>query len=285
MSGTRLQRPLTDAAPGRVVVGVGGWNFAPWRGRFYPAGLPQARELEHASRRLTAIEVNSTFYRAPPAGTYERWRDATLPGFVFTLKAPRFIGQSRDAARAADAAARFVEGALALRDRLGAFLWQLSPTRRFEPDALDRFLAGLPRRAGRRRLRHALEVRHASFAEPALVALARAHGVALVFNDAADYPSIADPCADFIYARLRRSRPTCRAGYPPKALDAWATRVATWAAGGIPPDLPMLAPPPPPAASRDVFVFFIGGAKERNPPAAEALIARSRTRSPAYGMR
>ena len=270
---TRPTAPRTAAA-GRVRVGVGGWNFAPWRGRFYPAGLPQARELEFAAKRLTAIEINSTFYRAPDAATYVRWREQTPPGFVFTLKAPRFIGQARDPLRAGEAAQRFVDGALALGDRLGAFLWQLPPTRQFDASTLARFLDALPKAHGAQPLRHALEVRHDSFATPELVTLARAQGVAIVFNDAPDHPSIADPCADFVYARLRRSRPRPANGYPPRALDAWAARVRAWAAGGVPDDLPRLLPRVPAARRRDVFVFFIGAAKERNPAAAQALLAR-----------
>lgn len=258
-------------------IGVGGWNYAPWRETFYPPDLPQRRELEYASRRLTAIEINSTFYRAPAAETYARWREETPAGFVFSVKAPRFITQARDLGSRSEAAAKFIEGALALGDRLGPFLWQLPPTRRFDSDALQRFFNVLPRAAGTRPLRHALEVRHASFLDSRFVALARKLRIAIVFNDAPDYPSIADPTADFIYARLRRSRPTPRSGYPPRELAYWADTVRTWATGGLPEDLPCIGAGRAPAQRpREVFVYFISGAKERNPAAAQALIAKLR---------
>ena len=262
---------------GPIHIGVGGWSYAPWRETFYPPDLPQKRELEYASRKLTAIEINSTFYRAPSPESYARWREETPPGFVFTIKAPRFITQARDLGTRSEAAAMFIEGALVLGDRLGPFLWQLPPTRAFDPEVLERFFTALPRSAGGRALRHALEVRHPSFVDPRFVALARRLQIAIVFNDAADYPSIGDPSADFVYARLRRSRPTCRTGYPPRELARWAGHVRTWAAGGLPDELPYLGGGRKPAARpREVFLFFISGAKERNPAAAQALIAKLR---------
>lgn len=275
MATPRSTATRSKSASAQVHVGVGGWSYAPWRETFYPADLPQKRELEYASRALTAIEINSTFYRMPSAESYARWREATPPGFVFTLKAPRFITQARDLGTRSDAAAQFIEGALVLGEKLGPFLWQLPPTRAFDPDALQRFFAALPRAAGARVLRHALEVRHPSFLDPRFVALARKLGLAIVFNDAPDYPSIADLCTDFVYARLRRSRATCRSGYPPRALARWADRVRTWTGGGSPEDLPHIGTGRKPAARpREVFVFFISGAKERNPAAAQALIAK-----------
>jgi uncharacterized protein YecE (DUF72 family) len=275
MASPRATAALPGAALAPVHVGVGGWSYAPWRETFYPADVPQKRELEYASRALTAIEINSTFYRAPSADSYARWREMTPPGFVFTLKAPRFITQARDLAARGEAAANFIEGAAALGDRLGPFLWQLPPTRAFDPGALERFFGALPRERAGRQLRHALEVRHPSFADPRFVALARKLRIAIVFNDAADYPSIADLTADFVYARLRRSRAGCRTGYAPRELARWAGHVRTWAAGGMPEGLPCFGTGRKPAARpREVFLYFISGAKERNPAAARALIAR-----------
>lgn len=268
---------LAGARAARIKVGIGGWNFAPWRNSFYPGGLPQRRELEYASRHLAAIEINSTFYRAPAASVYAQWRTTTPDGFVFSLKAPRYIVQRRQLASAGNAVRAFVSGGLAeLGDRLGPVVWQLRPPRAFERDDLAAFLDLLPPELNGRPLRHALEVRDASFSCPEFITLARAHGTACVFTDATDAPQFADLTGDFVYARLKRSRAEAPDGYSAAALDAWAARAQLWAGGGEPEDLPRIAPPRSikRGKGRDVFVYFIASAKQRNPAAAMALQRR-----------
>lgn len=279
---TATDVPFADALAGtratRIKVGIGGWNFAPWRDNFYPRGLPQRRELEYASRRLAAIEINSTFYRAPAPAVYATWRDATPAGFVFALKAPRYIVQRRQLASAGDSIHRFIHGGLAeLGDRLGPVLWQLRPPRAFARDDLAAFLDLLPAELNGQPLRHALEVRDPSFRCGELLAIARAHGTPCVFTDAADAPSFADLTGDFVYARLKRSRADEADGYAAPELDAWAARATAWTTGGEPDDLPRIAPAHATQhrkQARDVFIFFIASAKARNPAAAMALQGR-----------
>ena len=259
---------------GAMRIGVGGWTFAPWRGTFYPAGLAQREELAFASRALTAIEVNGTFYAAQKPATYARWRAETPDGFVFSLKAPRYATVRRKLAGAGRAVHGFLHGGLAeLGDRLGPVNWQLPPTTAFDPDDLAAFFDLLPEELDGQRLRHVLEVRHPGLRCPAYIELARTRGIATVFTDSAVHPSFADLTAGFVYARLMRSEASRATGYPPAALDAWARRLRTWASGGEPDDLPRVLPPARGAAvPRDVFVFFISAAKARNPAAAMALI-------------
>lgn len=269
--------PPTDPAAARVHVGVGGWTFAPWRnGVFYPAGLVQRRELEHASRQLTAIEINGTYYGTQKPDTYARWRDETPPGFVFTAKAPKRIMASRRLAGTGAQIEDFVGGISELGDRLGALLWQFDRGQTPTLDDLAAFLELLPAQANGRPLRHALELRdHAAFG-PELLALARRRNVALVFAGSDEHPSFADLTADFVYARLMQSRAGLPQGYPAADLDAWARRTQEWASGDDPDDLPHVAEVQPRSAPREVFVFFIASAKERNPAAALALIERLR---------
>ena len=258
-------------------VGVGGWNFAPWRNNFYPAGLTQQHELEFASRRLTAIEINSTYYAAQKPATYANWRRQTPDGFRFSLKAPRYATAARVLANSGKSINAFVFGGLAeLGDRLGPISWQFMPTRKFDADDLAAFLDLLPRELDGNPLQHVLEVRHASFMCADYVALARKHHVATVFTDSAEYPSFADVTGDFVYARLMRSDASISAGYADAALDAWAARTSTWAGGGEPDDLPRVGAVGKNARKtpRDVYVYFIGSAKERNPAAAMSLIGR-----------
>lgn len=259
-----------------VRVGIGGWNFAPWRSNFYPEKLPQRRELEFASRHVSAIEVNSTFYSAQKPATYARWRNETPNGFVFSLKAPRYITEGKalgDAKKGIDA---FVFGGLAeLGDRLGPISWQFPPSRRFDRDDFADFLDLLPRELDGRKLRHVLEVRNESFMSNVYLALARSHAMPTVFTDSPDYPSFADITGDFVYARLMRSKSAIATGYSASNLDAWSERVRVWASGGDPDDLPHVATTSTKKAkSRDVYLYFISAAKERNPAAAMALIER-----------
>ncbi|CAB3673083.1 DUF72 domain-containing protein [Achromobacter dolens] len=265
------------ARAGAIRVGVGGWTYAPWRGPFYPEGLPHARELEYASRQLTAIEINGTYYSSQKPTTFAKWRDETPDDFVFSLKASRYATNRRELAGAGESVHRFVHGGIAeLGPKLGPIVWQFAPTKAFDAEDFGAFLALLPDQVDGLPLRHVIDVRHASFACQAYLDLARRHGVATVYTDSEDYPSLADRTADFVYARLMRASTAFKAGYAPKALDAWADRLRTWASGGDPADLPRVAPRQPPgvAHARDVFAFFINGAKERAPAAARAMIER-----------
>ena len=262
------------AAIGGIRVGIGGWTYAPWRANFYPAGLVQRLELEYASRRLSAIEINGTFYRGQTPAIYAKWAAQTPAGFVFSLKAPQQVTQRGPLAKSSKAAAAFVSGGLAeFGDKLGPILWQLQPGRVFDSDDLSAFLDALPRKLDGRPLRHVVEVRNDSFREPAYVELAREHGVATVFTDSPEHPSFADITGDFIYARLLRSR-AIPSGYPPDELAHWAQQAQVWAAGGDPDALPHVLPERVPTGPREVFVTFIGSAKQRNPAAAMVLIAQ-----------
>ena len=265
------------ARAGAIRVGIGGWTYAPWRGPFYPEGLPHARELEYASRQLTAIEINGTYYSSQKPATFAKWRDETPDDFVFSLKASRYATNRRELAGAGESVHRFVHGGIAeLGPKLGPIVWQFAPTKAFDAEDFGAFLALLPDQVDGLPLRHVIDVRHASFACQAYLDLARRHGVATVYTDSEDYPSLADRTADFVYARLMRASTAFKAGYAPKALDAWADRLRTWASGGDPADLPRVDPRQPPGVShaRDVFAFFINGAKERAPAAARAMIER-----------
>jgi uncharacterized protein YecE (DUF72 family) len=259
------------AATGRIRIGIGGWNFEPWRQSFYPADLPKKDELAYAAGRLTAIEINGTFYRTPTPETFAAWREAVPDGFVFTLKAPRYTTNRKVLAEAGESAGRFAEAAAALGDRLGPINWQLAPTKRFDPADMEAFLAGLPRRAAGLALRHAVELRHPSFRAPEMVELARRHGVAIVWAADSKHPEIADPTADFAYVRLMGTAAGEPLGYGAAALDGRAGDLAALAAGGAPRGAELLAPPAE-AAPRDVFCFVIGGHKVANPAAAMALI-------------
>jgi uncharacterized protein YecE (DUF72 family) len=243
---------------GSIRIGIGGWTYEPWRGVFYPDGLVHARELEFASRRLTSIEINGTYYSTFKPESWAKWRDATPPGFVFAVKGSRYCTNRKDLTTAGESVARFVgQGLAELGDRLGPISWQFAPSKKFAGEEFAGFLALLPREVAGRELRHAVEVRHASFKSPQFYDLARRHNVAIVFADHDEFPRIDEPTADFAYARLMRSRAEIDTGYPAAELDAWAKAAHDWTRRG------------------DAFVFFISGAKERAPAAAEALIART----------
>ena len=251
----------------RIRAGIGGWVYPPWRGSFYPPGLKQADELGYASRQLTAIEINGTFYGAQTPATFRRWRAAVPEGFVFSVKGPRFATHRRDLAAAAPAVERFfASGVLELGAALGPILWQFPPTARFEAANLAAFCAQLPREAGGRPIRHVVEARHPSFAEAACSALLARHGIARALVDAKDDDAKdndakdgavpdCEPTADFVYLRLKGAVEAEPAGYAAPALAHWAARARSW------------------AARRDCFVYFIDGAKIRAPAAARAFIA------------
>lgn len=273
---TRGDLPAQTAAAGNSIrVGIGGWTYAPWRDNFYPAKLVQRRELEYASQHVTTIEVNGTYYSAQKPATYAKWRAETQNGFIFSLKAPRYTTDRKVLAHAGKSIKAFVNGGIAeLGDRLGPINWQFPAHKSFEPDDFAAFLDLLPRSLDGRDLRHVLEVRHESFLCTQFVDLARRHRVATVLTDSLTYPSFADVTGDFMYLRLMRSESSIATGYPEKSLDAWAERARDWARGDEPADLPRVAQTHARAATRDVFVYFISAAKERNPAAAIALLSR-----------
>lgn len=248
--------------PGNIRIGIGGWTYEPWRGAFYPKGLPQARELEYASRHVTSIEINGTFYRTQTPASFAKWRDETPDDFVFAVKAPRYVVQKRELASSGESIARFIASGLAeLGDKLGPILWQFAPTKKFVGQDFAAFLDLLPQELAGRRLRHALEVRHESFVTAEFVDLARRHEACIVTACDSSYPQIDEATASFSYFRVMGTQEKAKLGYPPKALDAWADRTKALATGKAP---------------RDVFLYFISGFKERNPLAAGALIERLR---------
>jgi uncharacterized protein YecE (DUF72 family) len=258
-----------------VHVGIGGWIFAPWRTTFYPPDLPHVDELAYASRQVTAIEINSTYYGTQKPSTFAKWRDATPDSFIFSLKASRYATNRRVLAEAGESIQRFIDSGIAELDRkLGPIVWQFAPGKQFDAADFEAFLRLLPQEVAGRPLRHALDVRHGSFAVPEFVALARNYRAAVVCTDSAKFPLLADLSSDFVYARLMRSEPQTPTGYPAQALNLWAARARSWAAGGLPDDLPLIAPAPPLKPRREVFIYFIDGAKERAPAAAHALLQR-----------
>ncbi|MBN6113568.1 DUF72 domain-containing protein [Xanthomonas bonasiae] len=262
------------SAPDGIRVGIGGWTYAPWRGgMFYPQGLVQRRELEYASRHVNSIEINGTYYGTQKPDTYARWRDEAPADFLFSAKAPKRITGMRKLAAAGAQIEDFVGGIATLGDKLGPLVWQFEHGRTLDLDDLAAFLDLLPPQADGRRLRHVLEVRDPACVGPRLLELVRRHGVATVFTDSPDFPSFADLSADFVYARLMRSRAELAHGYAPKELRAWAAQAQAWRRGEDPDALPHAGTPTAKAKPREVFVYFISAAKERNPAAAMALLA------------
>jgi uncharacterized protein YecE (DUF72 family) len=260
---------------GRIRVGIGGWTYEPWRGVFFPDGLSQAKELSYASRQLSAIEINGTYYRTQAPSTFAKWKAETPDDFAFAVKALRYTTNRKVLAEAGESVVKFVgSGLTELGEKLGPILWQFAPTKRFDPDDFGAFLALLPQTQDGVRLRHALEVRHDSFCDPDFVALARKHNTAVVYADHATYPGIADLTADFVYARLQQTQEKEETGYMVAELDRWATVARGWAAGEAPEGLPYVGAPAPKSDGRDAYVFMISGAKVRAPAAAKALIAR-----------
>jgi uncharacterized protein YecE (DUF72 family) len=267
------------AQSGNIYVGIGGWNFAPWRGVFYPKGLPQAKELHYAGQHLTSIEINSTYYGSQKPETFRKWASEVPDGFIFSVKGSRFTTNKRVLAEAGESLKRFFDsGVLELGNRLGPFLWQFPPFKKFDEKDFGAFLELLPSKLDGRPVRHVVEVRHDSFNTPAFPALLRNFGVAAVYAEHHKYPGIADVTADFIYARLQKGEDSIPTAYPPKALDAWAKRLTLWAQGKEPDDLPRLdATHKPKAAPRDVFAYIIHEGKIRAPAGAMALIERLKT--------
>ncbi len=256
-------------------VGIGGWTYAPWRGVFYPKGLAHARELEYAGQKLTSIEVNGTFYSTQSPKTFRKWAYEVPGDFVFSLKGPRYAVNRRVLADAGDSIKRFLDsGITELGSKLGPLLWQFAPHKKFDEADFGAFLDLLPDVFDGHSLRHVVEVRNDTFKTPAFIALARRRNVAICYAEHDSYSEIADVTADFIYARLQKGNERLKAGYPPKALDAWAKRVRTWLKGGVPADLPRVDRAKPAKTPREVFLYFIHEAKLRAPAAAMALIER-----------
>jgi uncharacterized protein YecE (DUF72 family) len=256
-----------------IFVGVGGWVYEPWRDNFFPKGLPQKRELEYASTHLTAIEVNGTYYGSQKPESFRRWHAETPKGFVFTVKGPRFATNRRVLAEAGGSIEKFFEsGVTELKEKLGAVNWQFMATKKFDPADFETFLKLLPKKFDGQAIRHAVEVRHDSFKDKAFVTLCRKHDVAIVFGADSEFPLIADVTADFIYARIMGTQAKEKLGYPPAILKKWAERASDWEKGASP-KADMLLAPAAAKKKRDVFLFVISGAKERNPAAAQAIIA------------
>ncbi len=273
-----LATPASTTAPspgiattsGRIRIGIGGWTYAPWRhGMFYPEGLVQRRELDYASRQVSAIELNGTYYGMQAPATYARWRDQTPDDFLFSAKAPKYIMASPVLANVGTQVDDFIGGIAELGDKLGPLVWQFEQRIVVDADDFAAFLQLLPTAINGRRLRHVLDVRDPAFVDARYLELARQHGMATVFTDSPDYRSFADITTDFVYARLMRSQAATVTGYEEADLKRWIDRARRWAAGSEPDDLPRIEPGVSPAVKpRDVFVYFISAAKERNPAAA-----------------
>jgi uncharacterized protein YecE (DUF72 family) len=285
---------------GTVRIGISGWTYAPWRGNFYPPGLLQADELSYASRQIDTIEINGTFYGLQRPDAFARWYDETPEGFVLAVKGPRFVTHIRRLREIETPLANFfASGVLRLEEKLGPVLWQFPASFRFSTERLDHFFALLPRdteaaallaehrsewlaerawaKTGRRReLRHAIEIRHQSFLDPAFIALLRRHRVALVFADSVAWPYAEDLTTDFVYLRLHGSEELYASGYSDEALDHFASRIKLWAEGLEPNDARRAAPDAEPMSQtpRDVYAYFDNDAKVRAPVDARSLRAK-----------
>jgi uncharacterized protein YecE (DUF72 family) len=265
--------PAGKSVAGAIRVGVGGWTYEPWRGTFYPSDLSQKRELEYASRQLTSIEINGTYYGSQKPASFAKWHDETPDDFVFSLKAPRYAMNRRVLAEAGTTITRFfASGVMELKDKLGAINWQFLPTKKFDPPDFEAFLKLLPQEAAGRRLRHVVEVRHESFRTPPFIALLREYGVGVVIAGDSPYPQIADATAPFFYVRIMGTEPTEESGYSDDVLTRWASRARALATGAVPGGIEFVLPQHADGLPRDVYLYVIGGHKVRNPAAAKALI-------------
>jgi uncharacterized protein YecE (DUF72 family) len=283
-----------------IHIGISGWRYAPWRGDFYPKGLTQKNELKFASRAVNSIEINGSFYSLQRPELYAAWYDETPKGFVFSVKAPRYITHILRLRDVEKPIANFLaSGVLALKDKLGPMLWQFPPSFKFDPERFETFLALLPhdteaalemakgceaRMEGRsyleidrkRQLRHAVEIRNESFVDPAFVALLRKYKVALVVADTAGkWPYREDLTSDFVYIRLHGAEELYTSGYSDEALDNWCQRIRRWSQGQQPDDAQLISPTkPPPRKTRDVYCYFDNDVKVRAPYDARQLLRR-----------
>lgn len=238
-----------------IRVGVGGWSYEPWEETFYPSDLAKTKQLEYAASKLTAIEINATFYRTQSAASFKKWAGSTPDGFMFSVKAPRAAVQRKDLREAQESIAWFFNsGVSELGAKLGPIFWQLAPYKKFDADEMTAYFDMLPKELKGRPLRHALEVRHASFQDEAFLKIARERNIAIVTVESEKHPLIMEPTADFAYARLELTRADEPTGYSKPALKKWAETARDWEKSG------------------DVFLYFISGAKERNPAAAMAML-------------
>lgn len=255
-----------------IYVGVGGWVFEEWRNNFYPKGLSQKRELEYASRQLTAIEINGTCYGSQKPESFARWCNETPDDFVFTLKGPRFATNRRVLAESGPSVEKFLQsGIVLLKKKLGPINWQFMATKKFDAGDFEAFLKLLPKSHDGAVLRHAVEVRHESFACAEFVELCRKYAIAVVIAADSKFPLIADVTTDFVYARIMGTTEKEKLGYSKAALLKWADRAKHWSTGESPTTLKLLATSAP-KKKRDVFMFVISGAKEKNPGAAMTII-------------
>jgi uncharacterized protein YecE (DUF72 family) len=264
-------------AAGVIRAGIGGWTFEPWRGVFYPKGLRQADELEYASRHVTTIEINGTYYSTFKPDSFAKWAACTPDGFKFAVKASRFCTNRKVLGDMGESMKVFLnQGLSELRDRLGPVLWQFMGTKKFDPADFERFLGLLPDELDGLPLTHVVEPRHDSFKDPAFIEMCRKRKVAICLAAHETYPMIADVTADFVYARLQTGSDDIATAYSDADLDLWAGRFRTYAGGGRPADLP-----PVEAVStsgerpRDVYAYFIHEGKVRAPAAAMALLGRT----------
>jgi uncharacterized protein YecE (DUF72 family) len=247
-------------ADSKIRIGIGGWTYPPWRKTFYPDGLPQAKELEYASRQFRSLEINATFYSRQSPKSWATWEKTVPDDFQFAIKGSRFIITRPKLADAGEGLGNFfAQGLVALGPKLGPILWQFAPRRKFDREDIAAFLTLLPRNLDGIALRHALEPRHESFRDDQFLDVCRDHDAAIVFEDHPDYPCIAAETASFAYARLQRMREEVPTGYDDAALDGFAKKAREWAKGG-----------------RDAYIFMINGAKVRAPAAALALQERLR---------
>ncbi|MDB5487147.1 MAG: hypothetical protein JWQ58_862 [Reyranella sp.] len=282
----------------KVQIGVSGWRYAPWRRQFYPEGLPQKDELTHLASVFPTVEINGTFYSMQTPDAFGRWADATPDDFVFAVKGPRFITHMKRLREPEAPLANFMaSGLLQLGRKLGPILWQFPPNFRFDAERLEAFFELLPRdteqaaRLGRRHdhrlkarawlrvearrpIRHAIEIRHQSFRDPAFIALLRKHRIALVCADTVDWPLLMDLTADFVYCRLHGSSELYRSAYSATELSRWAKRVRAWRDGTPMTDGSFAGPPLKRQAARDVYVYFDNTDKLHAPKDARALMRK-----------
>ncbi len=285
--------------PGKVRIGISGWRYTPWRGVFYPAKLPQRQELEFASSTLSSLEINGTFYSLQRPSSFQSWYSSTPADFQFSVKGPRYITHIQRLRDVQIPLANFLaSGVLLLAEKLGPFLWQFPPNFKLDAVKMEAFLKMLPHDAGtakslakkhdkwmrkrvsfqdvdaKHKLRHAIEIRHASFAIPEFLELLCKYDVAIVCADTVEWPKITDVTSDFIYCRLHGSEQLYASGYDTNSLDQWADWVLTWAHGGQPPTERILEKKAPKSRPRDVYVYFDNDVKVRAPFDAQTLIKR-----------
>jgi uncharacterized protein YecE (DUF72 family) len=271
-SATPKSKPAESQAT-HIRVGVGGWTFAPWRGVFYPDGLPHAKELSYAARRLTSIEINGTFYRTQTPATFRKWASEVPDGFIFSVKGPRYVTHRSDLKDGGESIERFLNsGVTELGDRLGPLLWQFPPFKKFDQADFGSFLELLPKDFDGCRLRHVVEIRHQSFCVPQFIRLLREFETPVVFSEHQTYPAIADVAGDFLYLRLQKGNDSIETAYPQAAIAGWAARLKGWIGGRAPADLPCVDAKPAKITPCDIFVYFIHEGKVRAPHAAMALI-------------